>query len=229
MSLVVETAPPVLIPVQGGGDYPVRRVFCVGRNYADHVKEMGGDVARQLPVFFTAWAETVVPTGTVVAYPQATANYHHEIELVVALKSGGRNLDAATALDHVFGYGVGLDMTRRDLQAAAKAAAGPWDVAKNVEQSKPVGPLRPAGDFDPGRGAIRLTVNGETKQTGDLADQIWPVADIVAHLSGLYTVGAGDLIFTGTPAGVGPVVPGDVLAATIDGLETLTITIGDPV
>lgn len=228
MTLSFAAPEPVLASVSNGQEFPVRRVFCVGRNYADHVKEMGGDAARQPPVFFTAWAETVVSGGTI-AYPQATTDYHHEIELVVALKSGGRDLDATAAMDHVFGYGVGLDMTRRDLQAAAKAAAGPWDMAKNVEQSKPVGVLRPAEGFDPGTGAICLTVNGGARQSGDLADQIWPVADIIAHLSRLYTLGAGDLIFTGTPAGVGPVTPGDVLVATIDGLETLTITIGDTV
>lgn len=227
MSLTFDATSAVLAPVADGRDFPVRRVFCVGRNYADHVREMGGD-GREPPVFFTAWAETVVPSGTVIDYPQSTTKYHHEIELVVALKSGGRDIMVAEALDHVFGYGVGLDMTRRDLQAVAKAASAPWDVAKNVEQSKPVGPLRPAQGFDPGKGAINLTVNGQSRQSGDLADQIWPVADVIAQLSQLYTLGAGDLIFTGTPAGVGPVVAGDVMVATIEGLPELTITVGDP-
>lgn len=229
MSLVFAAPEPVLATVSNGEQFPVRRVFCVGRNYADHAREMGSDPDREPPFFFTAWAEAVVPTGTTIVYPQATKDYQFEVELVVAIGKGGRNISADEALGHVYGYGVGLDMTRRDLQGAAKKTGRPWDIGKNVEQSKPLGDLRPAAGFDPGYGAIHLTVNGATKQTGDLSDQIWPVADIIAHLSGLYRLEPGDLIYTGTPAGVGPVRPGDVLIATIDGLETLTITIGDPV
>lgn len=228
MTLAFAAPEPVLAAVSNGEQFPVRRVFCVGRNYADHAREMGSDPDREPPFFFTAWAEAVVPSGTTIVYPQATRDYQFEVELVVAIGKGGRNIDAAQALSHVYGYGVGLDMTRRDLQNAAKKTGRPWDTGKNVEQSKPLGLLHPAEGFDPGLGAVALTVNGEAKQTGDLSDQIWPVADVIAHLSGLYRLEAGDLIYTGTPAGVGPVVPGDVLVATIGGLETLTITIGDP-
>jgi len=228
VTLAFEPAPTVLAGVSDGEQFPVRRVFCVGRNYADHAREMGSDPDREPPFFFTAWAEAVVPSGTTIVYPQATKDYQFEVELVVSIGRAGRDIAAAEALSHVYGYGVGLDMTRRDLQAAAKKTGRPWDTGKNVEQSKPLGELRLADGFDPGAGAIRLTVNGETKQTGDLSDQIWPVADVIAHLSGLYRLEAGDLIYTGTPAGVGPVVPGDVLVATIDGLAELTITVGDP-
>lgn len=228
MKLAFEPALAILAAVSNGEQFPVRRVFCVGRNYADHAREMGSDPDREPPFFFTAWAEAVVPSGTTIVYPQATKDYQFEVELVVAIGKGGRNIEAADALSHVYGYGVGLDMTRRDLQGAAKKTGRPWDTGKNVEQSKPLGELRPAEGFDPGAGAIRLTVNGETKQTGDLSGQIWPVADVVAHLSGLYRLEAGDLIYTGTPAGVGPVVPGDVMLATIDGLAELTITVGEP-
>lgn len=227
MTLAFEPAPTVLAAVSNGEQFPVRRVFCVGRNYADHAREMGSDPDREPPFFFTAWAEAVVPSGTTIVYPQATKDYQFEVELVVAIGKGGRDIAAADSMSHVYGYGVGLDMTRRDLQGAAKKTGRPWDTGKNVEQSKPLGELRPAEGFDPGAGAIRLTVNGETKQTGDLSDQIWPVADVIAHLSGLYRLEAGDLIYTGTPAGVGPVVPGDVMVATIDGLAELTITVGD--
>lgn len=229
MTLAFAAPEPVLAAVSNGERFPVRRVFCVGRNYADHAREMGSDPDREPPFFFTAWAEAVVPSGATIVYPQATKDYQFEVELVVAIGKGGRNIAAADALGHVYGYGVGLDMTRRDLQGAAKKTGRPWDTGKNVEQSKPLGALRPAEAFDPGAGAIALTVNGETKQTGDLSDQIWPVADVIAHLSGLYRLEPGDLIYTGTPAGVGPVTTGDVLVATIDGLEALTITIGEPV
>ena len=229
MTLAFAAPEPVLAAVSNGEQFPVRRVFCVGRNYADHAREMGSDPDREPPFFFTAWAEAVVPSGTTIVYPQATKDYQFEVELVVAIGKAGRNIAAGEALSHVYGYGVGLDMTRRDLQGAAKKTGRPWDTGKNFEQSKPLGELRPAAGFDPGQGAIHLTVNGAAKQTGDLCDQIWPVADVIAHLSSLYRLEPGDLIYTGTPAGVGPVTPGDVLIATIDGLEALTITIGDPV
>jgi fumarylpyruvate hydrolase len=221
--------PTVLVPVENGQSYPVRRVFCVGRNYADHAIEMGSDPDREPPFFFTAWAEAVVGSGATIVYPQATRDYQFEIELVVAIGRSGRNIAPQEAIDFIFGYGVGLDMTRRDLQALAKKSGRPWDIGKNVEQSKPLGTLVPASDFDPSQGSIRLDVNGVTRQSGDLADQIWPVADVVAHLSGLYQLQPGDLIYTGTPAGVGPVRPGDRLAASIAGLPELHITIGEPV
>jgi len=219
----------VLANVEGGLRFPVRRLFCVGRNYADHAREMGADPDREPPFFFTAWAETVVTGDATIAYPPMTGNYHYEAELVVAIGKAGRNIPAHTAMDHVYGYAAGLDMTRRDLQAEAKAKGRPWDTAKNVEQSKPLGVIRPAGPgFDPARGNIRLTVNKAVRQEADLADLIWPVADVIAHLSGLYRIEPGDLIYTGTPAGVGAVNPGDVMTASIDGLAPLSITVGDP-
>jgi fumarylpyruvate hydrolase len=210
-----------------GETFPVRRVFCIGRNYAAHAREMGND-DREPPFFFTAWAETVVPDGSVIAYPQSTADYHHEVELVVAIGRSGREVPVASALELVHGYAVGLDMTRRDLQTTAKDAGRPWDAAKNVEQSKPLGPVRPAAGFDPSSGAITLGVNGQSRQTGDLADMIWSVDEIIAHLSRFYRLEPGDLIYTGTPAGVGAVVPGDVLVGQIAGLDDLTVTIGAP-
>lgn len=218
---------PILAPTSTGEPFPVRRVFCVGRNYAAHAREMGRDPDREPPFFFTAWAETVVPSGSTVAYPQGTADFHFEAELVVAIGKTGRDIPVRDALDHVWGYGCGLDMTRRDLQLEARELGRPWDMSKNVEQSSPLGRIRKAGDgFDPGSGAIRLTVNGQVKQEADLADMIWPVADIVATLSTLYRLHPGDLIYTGTPAGVGPVVKGDRIRVTIDGLEDLEIHIG---
>jgi len=226
VSLLFEPLAPVLAATTSGDQFPVRRVFCVGRNYAAHAREMGRDPDREPPFFFTAWAETVVPDGTVIAYPQKTADFQYEAELVVAIGKGGRDIPLDQAMDHVWGYGAGLDMTRRDLQMEARAAGRPWDTGKNVEQSSPLGLLRPAEGFDPTRGAIILTVNGDIRQSADLADLIWPVPDIIAYLSGLYRLEPGDLIYTGTPAGVGPVVPGDELVVAIEGLTPLTIKIG---
>jgi fumarylpyruvate hydrolase len=228
VTLTFEPVPPVLAPTTTGESFPVRRLFCIGRNYAAHAREMGKDPDREPPFFFTSWAESVVPDGSTIAYPQATSNYHHEVELVIAIGRSGRAVSEADALDLVYGYAVGLDMTRRDLQFVARDAGRPWDVAKNVEQSKPLGPIRPAAGFDPSSGAITLTVNGVTRQTGDLADLIWSVPEVIAHLSGFYRLEPGDLIYTGTPAGVGPVAQGDVLVGAIDGLGTLTVTLGPP-
>lgn len=228
MTLTFEPVPPVLAPTTTGESFPVRRLFCIGRNYAAHAREMGKDPDREPPFFFTSWAESVVPDGSTIAYPQATSSYHHEVELVIAIGRSGRAVSEADALDLVYGYAVGLDMTRRDLQFVARDAGRPWDVAKNVEQSKPLGPIRPAAGFDPSSGAITLTVNGVTRQTGDLADLIWSVPEVIAHLSGFYRLEPGDLIYTGTPAGVGPVAQGDVLVGAIDGLGTLTVTLGPP-
>lgn len=227
MTLVIPALPPVLLPVAGGGDYPVGRIFCIGRNYADHAREMGGDPAREAPFFFTKWAQAAMPSGTTIAYPPQTRDYQHEVELVVALAHGGRDIPKADALSHVYGYAVGLDMTRRDLQAAAKAAGRPWDAAKNVEEGAPVGPIHPATAVGhPDRGPIALAVDGAVRQEGDLADMTWPVPALIAHLSTFYRLEPGDLIFTGTPAGVAAVEPGAVLTGTIAGLEPLTITVG---
>jgi fumarylpyruvate hydrolase len=216
-----------LAPTTDGQGFPVRRVFCVGRNYAAHAREMGRDPDREAPFFFTKWAETVVSSGTTIAYPSETANFQFEAELVVAIGKGGRDIAVDAALGHVYGYATGLDMTRRDLQLAAREHGRPWDTGKNVEQSSPLGRIHPASAVGhPASGAIRLTVNDETKQAADLAELIWPVADVIAFLSRLWRLEPGDLIYTGTPAGVGPVVEGDVLVVSIEGLESTTISIG---
>lgn len=228
MTPVFEPQPPVLAPTTDGKAFPVRRIFCIGRNYAAHAREMGRDPDREPPFFFTAWAETVVPDGSVIAYPQETSNYHYEIELVVAIGKSGREVSTDDAMDLVYGYAVGLDMTRRDLQLVARDAGRPWDAGKNVEQSKPLGPIHPAAGVDASKGAITLTVNGVMKQTGDLSELIWSVPEVVAHVSKFYRLEPGDLIYTGTPAGVGAVVQGDVLIGAIDGLGELTVTIGPP-
>ena len=228
MTLTFQPVPPVLAPTTTGEGFPVRRLFCIGRNYAAHAREMGKDPDREPPFFFTSWAETVAPDGSVIAYPQSTSDYHHEIELVVAIGRSGRDVPESEALDLIYGYAIGLDMTRRDLQFLARDAGRPWDASKNVEQSKPLGPIHPAEGFDPSRGAITLAVNGVTRQTGDLADLIWSVPEVIAHLSRFYRLQPGDLIYTGTPAGVGPVVQGDTLVGAIDGLGTLSVTIGPP-
>ncbi|MDO5646626.1 fumarylacetoacetate hydrolase family protein [Paracoccus sp. (in: a-proteobacteria)] len=213
----------VAIPVHGGGQFPVRRIFCVGQNYAEHAREMGGDPDRAPPFFFTKPADAVVTDG-VMPYPPGTDNLHFEGELVVAIGQGGRDIPAAQAQGHIWGYAVGLDMTRRDMQAQAKAAGRPWDMAKGFDASAPIGLLHRA-DRPLDRAALRLTVDGDTRQQGDLSDMIWPVADVIAHLSGLVTLAPGDLIFTGTPAGVGAVTQGQVIRVTIDGLTPLEIRI----
>lgn len=219
--------PPVIAQTSTGEGFPVRRVFCIGRNYAAHAREMGMDPDREPPFFFTKWAEAVVPSGTTVPYPQATTDFHYEAELVVAIGKGGRAIDAAAALSHVWGYAAGLDMTRRDLQSEARKQGRPWDVAKNVEQSAPLGLIHPASEVGhPDRGAIRLTVDGVTKQDGDLSELIWSVSEVIAHISRFYRLEPGDLIYTGTPAGVGPVAEGERIAVSIAGLSGCTVTIG---
>lgn len=215
------------LPVQGGGRlFPVRRVFCVGKNYADHAREMGGDPTREPPFFFSKPADALVTGDAAVPYPPGTANLHHEVELVAALGQGGRDIPVERALDHVWGYAVGNDLTRRDLQAAAKSKGQPWDVAKGFDHSAPISPLRPAAEIGhPTRGAIRLLVNGTVRQQGDIADMIWSLPEVIAHLSRLFELKAGDLIFTGTPAGVGPVAAGDEMVAEIEGVGRLTTRI----
>ncbi len=221
---------PILASIAGqpGSGFPVRRLFCIGRNYADHAREMGKDPAREPPFFFTKWAEAVVPSGTTIAYPPETKSYHYEIELVVAIGASGFRVAPADADALVWGYGTGLDMTRRDLQQIAKDMARPWDAAKNVAQSAPLGDLVPkaqAGDIT--AAAISLDVNGTTKQQGGIADMIWSIPEIIAEVSRYYRLEPGDLIFTGTPAGVGAVKPGDRLMGRIDGLPPLEIAIGE--
>lgn len=206
--------------------FPVRRIFCVGRNYAAHAREMGNDPDREPPFFFSKPADAVVDSGAAIPYPPLTANLHHEIELVVAIGKGGTDIDPKDALGYVFGYGVGIDLTRRDLQEDAKATRRPWDWSKGFDQSAPCGPLVPAGQVG-GLGAARiwLSVNGTMRQDATLAELIWPVEDIVASCSRAVALKPGDLIYTGTPAGVGPLVSGDRVEGGIDGLGSLSITI----
>jgi len=215
------------IPVRdSSGGFPVRRIYCVGRNYAEHAREMGNDPTRETPCFFSKPHDAVVPGGGEIAYPPATSNLHYEVELVVALAKGGRDIPAAQAPDCVFGYAVGIDLTRRDLQAKAKDKGQPWDTAKGFDQSAPISPITPVSSGGwRDSGAIWLAVNGVEKQRGDLAQMIWSVAEVIAHLSGLFTLAPGDLIFTGTPAGVGPIVRGDRVRCGIDGLGELEIVL----
>jgi fumarylpyruvate hydrolase len=227
--MVFEPQPSVTTATSDGHDYPVRRIFCIGRNYAAHAREMGRDPDREPPFFFTKWAETLVPTGTTIAYPSETSNFHYEAELVVAIGKGGRNIPADDALGHVYGYATGLDMTRRDLQLEARDKGRPWDTGKNVEQSCPIGLLHPVAEVGhPDSGRIALTVNGVVKQDADLNELIWDVPDVIAYVSRFYELAPGDLIYTGTPAGVGPVVEGDEIVVTIAGLSDCAITIGAP-
>lgn len=219
---------PIVATADGNG-FEVRRVFCVGRNYAAHAREMGRDPDREPPFFFTKWAETVASSGATIAYPSETSNFHYEGELVVAIGKPGFRIAAAGAADLVYGYATGLDMTRRDLQLQARELGRPWDMAKNVEQSSPIGTIHPAaqvGHLEKGR--IELAVDGEVKQSADLAEMIWPVRDVIAFLSNLYRLEPGDLIYTGTPAGVGPVIPGNAIEVTIEGLDALSVRIGPP-
>ncbi len=206
--------------------FPVRRIFCVGRNYAEHSREMGHNPDKEAPFFFSKPADAVVESGAQIPYPPDTQNLHHEIELVVALGTGGSDISVESALSHVFGYGVGIDLTRRDLQAVAKAAGRPWDLAKGFDLSAPIAPLhRVNAGAHAAKGRIWLAVNGVEKQTGDLVDMIWPVADVIAFLSRSVTLQPGDVIMTGTPAGVGPLVAGDQVTGGIDGLGDISLTI----
>jgi fumarylpyruvate hydrolase len=216
------------LPIVGTSDlFPVRRIYCVGRNYAAHAREMGHNPDREEPFFFMKPADALLPNGSVMPYPPVTRDMHHEIEMVVALKSGGANIPVDQALSHVYGYAVGLDMTRRDLQGIAKTAGRPWDMGKGFDHSAPCTALVRADQIGhPDKGAIWLKVNGAERQRGDLADLIWSVPETIAYLSTLVTLAAGDLIFSGTPEGVKAVVRGDRLEGHVDGVGDLTITIG---
>lgn len=217
---------PTLVPVEGGGSFPVRRVYCVGRNYRAHAIEMGTDPDREAPFFFTKPADSVVPSGSTIAYPPRTSDYQHEIELVIAIGRGGRDIPVDQAHACVFGYAVGLDMTRRDLQIEARKAGRPWDMGKAFDESAPCGAIRPAAtDSIMNKGAISVTVNGDPRQSSDISLLIWDVAEVIADLSTYVELAPGDLIFTGTPEGVGPVERGDTLVGRIDGLADLEITI----
>lgn len=216
------------LEVVGTSDrFPIRRVFCVGRNYAAHAREMGKDPDREPPFFFMKPADAVVPAEGLLIYPSQTASLHHEVELVVALGRGGANVAASDALGLVWGYGVGLDMTRRDMQDVAKRMSRPWDLSKGFDASAPCTALRAVSSIGhPTAGRIWLDVNGSTRQQGDLADLIWPVADIIADLSRSVSLEAGDLIFTGTPAGVGALEPGDRLSGGVAGVAEFTMQVG---
>jgi len=213
-----------VVPVEGSSEvFPVRRILCVGRNYAAHAREMGGDT-RDPPFFFAKPADAVVPLPTTVPYPSATADLHHEIELVAALKAGGENLTPEQAIDLVFGYAVGVDLTRRDLQNAAKAKGQPWEAAKAFDASAPISAIRPMSGLPP-QGAIFLSVNGVEKQRGEIADMIWNVAEVLAKASQLWRLEAGDLVFTGTPEGVGAIVRGDRIEGEVEGVGKLSFTL----
>ena len=221
-------APPAVaaVPVAGGGLFPVRRIYCVGRNYAEHAREMGHDPEREPPFFFAKPADAIVTGGADVPYPPLTQNLHHEIELVVAIGTGGADISATDALRHVFGYAVGLDLTRRDLQQELRKAGRPWEMGKGFDHSAPIGEIAPAGSIGhPDRAAIVLKINGEVRQSADIADMIWSIPEIIAELSRYMTLMPGDVIFTGTPAGVSALARGDQLEGQVSGVGTVSVRI----
>ena len=223
---VIDAPKPVVLPVHGtDAGFPVRRVYCIGRNYAAHAIEMGHDPDREPPFFFQKNPDNLDPSGSF-PYPPHSSDVHHEAEMYVALKSGGRNIPIETALDHVYGYGLSLDMTRRDLQAQMKKMGRPWEIAKAFERSAPCGPVMPVsevGHLD--SGAITLDVNGERRQDGDLNQMIWKVPEMISYLSAYFELAAGDVIQTGTPSGVAAVERGDVMMVTVEGLGSLSVTV----
>jgi fumarylpyruvate hydrolase len=224
MEFVIAPPPLPSLPVRGAeGRFPIHRIYCVGRNYAAHAVEMGHDPDREPPFFFQKNPDCILPGGEAFPYPDRTSDVHHEVEMVVALAAGGKDRPVEGALEAVYGYAVGLDMTRRDLQGEAKRMGRPWEVGKAFEFSAPCSEIVPAtavGHLD--KGAIRLDVNGETRQSGDLDQMIWKVPEIISYLSGLFTLAPGDLIYTGTPAGVGAVQRGDLLHGSVEGLGEIT-------
>ncbi len=222
---VIPPPPQVTVPVAGGGAFPVRRIYCVGRNYAAHAREMGHDPDRELPFFFMKPADSLVTHGADMPYPTMTSDLHHEMEQVVAIGTGGSDIAEADALKHVWGYAAGLDMTRRDLQGEAKKQGRPWDMGKGFDHSAPIGMMVKAGSIDPAKGAIELKVNGVVRQTSSLDMLIWSVPEVIAYLSKLVRLEPGDLIFTGTPEGVAAVKRGDVLEGTVEGVGLVRTTI----
>ncbi|HCQ64230.1 MAG TPA: 5-carboxymethyl-2-hydroxymuconate isomerase [Rhodobacteraceae bacterium] len=223
---VVEPPKPIGLPIAGSDAlFPVRRVYCIGRNYAAHAIEMGDDPDRDPPFFFQKNPDNLDPSGDF-PYPTQSRDVHYEAEMAVALKEGGTNIPVNQALDHVFGYAIALDMTRRDLQSAAKKKGRPWEVGKAFERSAPIGPLHPVAEVGhPSAGRLELTVNGEIRQAGDLNQMIWKVPEMISYLSDYFELAPGDVILSGTPAGVGPVVRGDVMVASVEGLGTLRIPV----
>ncbi len=223
---IIEPPAQPSLPVRGSDErFPVRRVYCIGRNYAAHTIEMGGDPDRSPPFFFQKNANNIDSSGKF-PYPAKTSDVHHEIEMVVALKSGGVNIPVDQALDHVFGYAVSLDMTRRDLQAEAKELRRPWEIGKAFEHSAPCGELAPASDIGhPSSGLIQLKVNGEVRQTGDLNQMIWKVPEMISYLSDYFELAAGDVIMSGTPSGVAAIVKGDLMEAEVEGVGKMSVTV----
>ncbi|MEQ1818293.1 MAG: fumarylacetoacetate hydrolase family protein [Terricaulis sp.] len=227
MTFVLSPQPQPSVAVAGSDRrFPVRRIFCVGRNYADHVREMGNDPKSEPPLFFSKPADAVVESGAVIAYPSNTSNFHHEVELVIAIGAGGSNIDEASALSHVWGYGVGVDLTRRDRQAEAKKAGTPWDTAKGFDNSAPISALTPlAASGDAANARIWIKVNGEIRQDANTRDMIWSLPEVIAAISRWWELKPGDLIFTGSPSGVSALNPGDVIECGVDGLAPLTFSI----
>ena len=215
------------LPVNGSDEmFPVRRIYCVGRNYAAHARESGGDPDREAPFYFMKPADALMPNDSRVPYPPRTGNLHHEIELVVAIGRGGKDVVVEGAPAHIFGYAVGIDLTRRDLQTDAKNAGRPWETAKGFDHSAPVSAIHTVAEVGhPVSGRIWLEVNGEPRQDGNLGELIWSVPEAIAELSSLFALAPGDLIFTGTPAGVGPLVPGDVVRGGVEGVDEIRIEI----
>jgi fumarylpyruvate hydrolase len=228
-SFVISPRSQASIPVVGESkSFPVRRIWCVGRNYLEHIRELGND-ERDPPFFFAKHADMIEPDGATIPYPPLTKDLHHEVELIVALKSGGRNIPTEKALDHVYGYAVGIDMTRRDLQQAARKKERPWEIGKSFDHSAPSSAMQPASKIGhPSTGKIWLSVNGKERQKGDLSELIWSVPEIIWQLSQQVEVGAGDIIMTGTPAGVAALSAGDKIECGVDGIGTLKVTIGKP-
>ena len=226
-NLVLPAPAPVLLPVSDSDAlFPVRRIFCVGRNYAEHAREMGHNPDKQPPFFFNKPADCAIPSGQTIPFPVATQNLHHEAELVVAIGTGGSDIAPEDAEKHIWGYATGNDLTRRDLQAEAKKAGRPWSMAKGFDNSAVIGPLKPATEAgDMTQGAIRCHVGDDLRQEGDLGEMIWPTADVIAYLSTLVTLQPGDLILTGTPAGVGQLHPGETCTISIDGLDPASVTL----
>lgn len=231
MSFVFESPAVSSVAIKGRSErFPVHRIYCVGRNYAAHAREMGKDPEREPPFFFTKPADAIVPNNATIPYPPRTNDLHHEIELVIAIGKGGKNISAARALDHVYGYAVGNDLTRRDLQSEARDKGRPWDTGKAFDRSAIITSIHPAADSGHlEKGRIWLSVNGEIRQQGDLSELIWSVPEIIAELSTLFELAPGDLIYTGTPAGVGAVQAGDRMEGGVDGLETLVTMIAEAV